>query len=136
MEFDSAIVAKNLKTLRTAMGLTQIQIADRLGVSSGVITNLEYNRLSDPEKKMPLFRLIAKEFGVDLDWLLNGTGDPVLPDLTEAEKEAELMGQFLASDDPVVRAFLEFWSHRSKAERELLSRQIIEFAEQLKKNME
>lgn len=129
-------VAGNVKKLRESLGLAQKEFAERVGVSRDVIANIEYGRLQNPESKMPLIKHISEVFSVDLEWLLHGTGEPELPDPTEAEQEAELMGQFLASDDPVVKAFLEFWSHRSKAERELLSRQIIEFAEQLKRNME
>lgn len=130
------MIADNIKALRKAIGLTQAEFAERLGVTSGVITNLEYGRLQEPEKKMPLFRLIAKEFGVSIDWLLNGEGEPELSGMTEAEKEAQLMGQMIASDDPVVRSFLQFWSERTAAERRQLAQMLIDFADRLKTNME
>lgn len=129
-------IARNIKTLRNSLNLSQTDFAERIGVSRDVINNLEHGRLQSVETKMPLFRLIAKEFGVDLEWLLHGDGDPELPDLTEAEAEAKRMGELIASEDPTVRAFLEFWSQRTRAEREMLSRQIIEFADALKRNME
>lgn len=129
------MISDNIKKLRNNLGMSQTEFADRLGVSSGVITNLEYGKLKDPEKKMPLFRLISKEFGVPVDWILNG-GPLELPVLSDAEQEAKILGDMINSDDPVVKSFLTFWAQRTKAERELLSRQIIEFGELLKKNQE
>lgn len=130
------MVSENIRTLRKALKLSQSEFAERVGVSRSVVNNLEFGLIQNLEAKMPLFRLIAKEFGVSLDWLLHGDGDPELPDLTEAEAEAKRMGELLASEDPTVKAFLEFWSHRTRAEREMLSRQIIEFADALKHNKE
>lgn len=130
------MVGDNIKKLRKAMNLTQEEFAERVGVSRGVIMNLEYDKVQNLETKMPLFRLIAKEFGVSLDWLLNGEGEPELAGMTEAEKEAQLMGQMIASDDPVVRSFLQFWSERTAAERRQLAQMLIDFADRLKSNME
>ena len=44
----------------------------RLGVSLDVISNIENNRLARPDQKLPLIKLICKEFSVNEDWLLNG----------------------------------------------------------------
>lgn len=46
----------------------------RLGVSLDVISNIEHNRLARPEQKMSLLKLICKEFSVNEEWLINGTG--------------------------------------------------------------
>lgn len=130
------MIGDNIKKIRRTLGLTQEEFAERVGVSRGVIMNLEYDKVQNLETKMPLFRLISKEFGVSLDWLLNGEGELELSGMTEAEKEAQLMGQMIASDDPVVRSFLQFWAERTAAERRQLAQMLIDFADRLKTNME
>lgn len=125
------MIAENIKKLRDNTGLSQAKFAERIGVSRDVVANLEYGRLANPDTKMPLIRLIAKEFEVPVDWILNGEGEPPLPDMTEAEQEAMEMGKAMNDGDPVVKAFLHFWSQRSKAEREALSKALYDFAAQI-----
>lgn len=67
---------KHLKMSQTAFG-------ERLGVSRSVINNIELNVLARPEQKMSLYKLICSEFGINENWLLNGTGDMYADDKTE-----------------------------------------------------
>lgn len=46
-----------------------------LGVSRDTINNIELNRLSRPDQKLSLYKLICSEFNISEEWLLNGTGD-------------------------------------------------------------
>lgn len=55
----------------------------RLGVSRDVINNIEHNRLAKPDQKLSLYKLICSEFGINENWLLNGTGDMYADDKTE-----------------------------------------------------
>lgn len=52
--------------------LSQSAFGERLGVNRDVINNIENNRLSKPEQKLSLIKLMCKEFSVNEDWLLNG----------------------------------------------------------------
>ena len=54
--------------------LSQEAFADKLGVTRSVIKNLELNNLARPDQKLSLIKLMCKEFSVNEDWLLNGTG--------------------------------------------------------------
>lgn len=47
----------------------------RLGVSRDTINNIELNRLSRPEQKLSLYKLICSEFNISEKWLLDGTGE-------------------------------------------------------------
>lgn len=127
------MIGENIRKLRKILGLSIDAFAERLGVSSGVIINLEYNRLKDPEKKMPLLKLIAKEFGVTVDWIING-GKLELEDLTAQEDEARRMGELIGSDDPVVQSFIEFWTSRTPQEKQLLTEQLQAGLEIFRKN--
>lgn len=125
------MISKNVKTLRLAYGLSQEDFAEKLGVSGGVITNLEYGRLQNPEKKMPLFRLMSEKFDVPVEWILADDPGP-LPPVGERQKQDRALGEF--ADDPVVRSFLAFWQQRTDEERAVLQKAIDDFAETLKKN--
>jgi transcriptional regulator with XRE-family HTH domain len=58
--------------LRTVLGLTQGKFAERIRVSRGYMSSLEK---SHRELNVRLIKLIADTFGVNENWLLNGTGD-------------------------------------------------------------
>lgn len=128
------MVSDNIKKIRQYFGMTQIEFAEKLGVSSGVITNIEYNRLQSMEKKMPLFRLISDRFGVPLDWILSDNPGPLpMPEASEADAAAKKIGGQV-ENDPVVKSFLEFWGQRTEKEREQILKAMDDFYEILKAN--
>lgn len=87
-----------------------------------MIMNLEYGKLQNPERKLPLFRLISEKYKVPVDWILaDDPGD--LPPMGDAEKEAYEVGSMIAND-PVVQSFLAFWAQRTDAEKEVLQKAI------------
>lgn len=123
--------AENIRKLREHCGLTQEEFGSKVGVSVGVITNLELARLKRPESKMPLFQLIADTFGVPVEWILSDNPAP-LPPLDERGKQARMLGEM--ADDPVVQSFAEFWSARTDAEKKTLLKAMDDFIEILKRN--
>ena len=127
------MIEKNIKDLRNSRGLTQEEFAAKLGVTRSVITNLEYGKLQNPEKKMPLFRLISETFGVPLEWILTDEPGPApLPPQNERDKQMEKIGTALQSDDPVVRGFLSWYGERTEQEKKEICRYVLEFAEKIK----
>lgn len=127
------LIEKSIKELRNSLGLTQEEFAGKLGVTRSVITNLEYGKLQNPEKKMPLFRLISSTFGIPLDWILAEDPGPVpLPAQNERDREMEKIGTALQSDDPVVRGFLAWYGERTEQEKKEICRYVLEFAEKIK----
>jgi transcriptional regulator with XRE-family HTH domain len=70
--------------LRRALGLTQEKFAERIRVSKGYMSSLEQ---SHRELNNRLVKLIVDTFGVNENWLLNGSGamftDPKDVDLSE-----------------------------------------------------
>lgn len=127
------MIGENVKAIRQSRGLTQRDFAEMLGVSSGVITNLEYNKLSNPEKKMPLMRLISETFNIPLEWILAENPGPVpLPELDERQQEVAKIGEILQSKDPVVTGFLAWYAQRTEQERKEICRYVLDFAEKIK----
>lgn len=62
--------ADRLKGLRTAAGLTQAELASRIGVSRGALANWEVGG----EIARDNIRRISQEFDTSLDWLETGIG--------------------------------------------------------------
>lgn len=126
-------LSDNIRQIRVRQGLTIRDFAKELGVSAGVIANLEYGTLKNPEKKMPLFRLISEKFGVPLEWILSDNPEP-LPPLGEAGRQAMTYGQMAA--DPVVQSFTEFWAARTETEKKALLKAMDDFIEILRRNQQ
>ncbi len=64
-----------IKELRKKhLKLTQEAFGKRLGVTRDTIGNIELNRLARPDQKLSLIRLMCKEFHVNEEWVLHGTG--------------------------------------------------------------
>ena len=77
-------VYERIKELRkNTLKMSQAAFGERLGVNRDVINNIENNRLSRPEQKLSLYKLICSEFNISEEWLLNGTGDMYADDKTE-----------------------------------------------------
>lgn len=70
--------------------MSRVTFGKKLGVSQDVINNIENNRLARPDQKLSLIKLMCKEFSVNEDWLLNGTGPMFI------EEEAFSLNSFAA----------------------------------------
>lgn len=66
---------ERIKEIRKENKLSQSAFGEKLGVSRDVINNIENNRLSRPEQKASLIKLISKEFSINEEWLLTGECD-------------------------------------------------------------
>ena len=64
-------IASNLKQARDARGYTQAALAEEIGVSRGVISNIEYGKT----KPQPLvLHAVCKTLQINENWLLYGEG--------------------------------------------------------------
>lgn len=70
--YDKVVVGKRLGLVRNAQGLTQAQVADRLGVSLSYYSKLE---VGVGQMSPQLQFTYCSKFGVDQDWLLHGGKD-------------------------------------------------------------
>lgn len=79
-----------LKAVRKAVGLTQQEFADRLGIKRGAVANYEIGR-NDPIDAV--ISLICREFGVNETWLRTGEGEMFMRAPTDIVSEvAEKLG--------------------------------------------
>lgn len=64
-------LSSRLLSIRKTMGLTQVEMSKKIGIVQGLYSRYETGRLELPDDlKSVLYR-----FGVDINWLLTGTGD-------------------------------------------------------------
>lgn len=62
-------IGARLKQARSLKGYTQNSLADAIGVSRGVITNIEHEKA---EPQLLVVREICYVLGINMPWLLNG----------------------------------------------------------------
>ena len=73
---------ERIKKLRKALGLTQQEFANRIGMKRNTVANYEINR-NEPSNSV--VSLICREFGVCEEWLRTGKGE-----IFEAKPETHL----------------------------------------------
>lgn len=86
-------MGERLKELRSVLGLKQSEFADRLGLNRSSVTNYELGR-STPLN--PIQEAIIREFNVNRDWLLEGTG-PMFRTLSRDEELQAFCDEILSS---------------------------------------
>ena len=72
--------ATRLKAVRTALGLSRDKFCEKLGVSSGVVANIELGRV---EAKQPFLKLVCDVYRVNQTWMDTGEGDMFPPKTME-----------------------------------------------------
>lgn len=113
---------ERIKLLRKELGLTQEQFGQRLGVTRGAITNIEYNKV-EPK---PLFvDLICREFDVNEQWLRTGEGE-MFHKKSRDQEIAAFMGNLLKGEVTFKRRFISVLSQMSTEEWELLEQKMRE----------
>ena len=86
---------ERITLLRKQLGLSQTAFGEHLGVSRGVIKNIDDKLV--PAKPL-MIKQICKEFGVSQTWLETGEGDMFEPQ-TQDEELAQLFGDLLGDPD-------------------------------------
>ena len=83
-----------IRELRRALGMTQQELADKLGIGRTIISNYEIGRSSMSDA---VLRLIVTTFGVSEIWLYTGEGD-MFRSLSRREELADFAGDVLAGN--------------------------------------
>ena len=84
-------VKDRIRAIRKAAGLTQQEMADKLGISQSVIGNYESGRRQPVDAAVAH---ICATFGINVEWLHTGTGDMYAPD---ADAETQRIRDFVES---------------------------------------
>ena len=95
-------MGNRIKELRQALGLTQQEFADRIGVKRGAIANYEIGRNASDTA----VTLICREFHVDEHWLRTGNGE-MFTSTTRDEEIMDFVGRAtIGAGDDFKRRFL------------------------------
>mgnify|MGYP006068823307 CR=1 FL=1 len=83
-------IGQRLKEARKARKISQDALAEKLGVSRGVITNIEHDKVEEPQALV--LSAICQVLNINRQWLLDGTGsmEPKQPDGPSAKILSEL----------------------------------------------
>lgn len=109
--------AERLKVLRVEKGLTQVELADMLGVSKGTVGMWETG------KRMPGFETLdemTRIFERRMDYILGYSNDTTSPNPTE--EDTEQLGTWLVEDDytEIVYSFLRLDYYGQEAVESLI----------------
>lgn len=81
-------LGERLTYARKKNGYTQESLGDEIGVSRGVIFNLEKNKT---EPQTIVINAICQTLKINKDWLLTGNG--TMEDISEASKSAKILAE-------------------------------------------
>lgn len=94
---------ERIRDLRKAMGLTQQDFADRLGVKRNTVALYETGKsgISDG-----IIKSICREFGVSEQWLRTGEGEMFVP-RTKNQVITDFMADLVMEDDSFKKRIIE-----------------------------
>lgn len=125
-------ISERVLAVREKLGFTRKEFAEKLGITADELRNIESNRLKKPEQKESLYRNIATEFGVSLEWLKNGGDEKDMFGGSDRDEITSAFGELAARKDPTIDGFIQFLHSRTPDELDFLARQLQEFAEIIK----
>lgn len=101
---------ERIKLLRTEqLHMTQTEFGEALGVKRDVINNIENNRLKNPEKQEPIYRLMCEKFNVSEEWLRTGEGE-MFAEVPVEDEYFKAVTQISKSNDKLaMQAIIEYW---------------------------
>lgn len=123
-------VGERVLQVREHFELTRKQFAERLGITADELRNVESDRLKKPEQKESLYRNIAAEFGVSLDWLK--TGESCMFGDNSGDKITMAFGELAARKDPVINGFIDFLRTRTPDQLDFIAQQLQACADAIK----
>lgn len=92
-----------IKTIRTALGLSQQEFADKIGIKRGAVANYEVGR---NEPIDAVISLICREFNVNEHWLRTGEGE-MFVQISRDKEIMRFVGDVMqGEDDNFRRRFL------------------------------
>lgn len=92
-----------IKTIRTALGLSQQEFADKIGIKRGAVANYEVGR---NEPIDAVISLICREFNVSEHWLRTGEGEMFVQIARDKEIMRFVGDVMQGEDDNFRRRFL------------------------------
>jgi SOS-response transcriptional repressor LexA len=93
-------IAERVKKKRTELGLTQAELAKRVGITQQSLQKIEDGRTQNPRKLISL----SKEIGCDPEWLLLGTAYEVRENPSSYNNRTPSQQSLLDNQRPIITA--------------------------------
>ncbi len=120
-----------IKTIRQAAGLTQMQFAERIGLSRNYIALLEVGQRAPADRTIAD---ICREFHVNEDWLRTGEGEP-FAQLSREDTIAAYVGRINGGKiTDIEESIIKFMAETPVEEWESLAKALRRFAETMKEH--
>ena len=95
---------ERIKQLRKALGFTQQEFAEHIGVKRNTVAQYEIGR-NEPIDSV--LNLICKEYNVNPDWLRNGSGEMFIDPATFSLDEYAQANKLNKTEISIIRGFME-----------------------------
>ena len=123
-------IGSRFKEIRKAQGQSQTEFAESLGVTRGVVSNIELGKIENLTTKMPFFRLVCDRYGINLDWLMHGTGE-MIEDVSRDDEIITSVSEIFVGEDQFKKDLIsvlvklpeEHWSVLAEFAAEMLKKQ-------------
>lgn len=123
-------IGDRIKELRKALGLTQQEFADKIGIKRNSFANYETGRNTPLDA---IIVSICREFNVSESWLRTGEGEMFIP-MSRDDQITDFMGNLLKNEnDSFKRRFIAALSRLNESEWEVLEKIALDLAEGNKK---
>lgn len=91
-------IESRVRAVRKSNKLSQTEFAESLGVTVGVISNIELGRITQWDTKTPLLNLICDKYGCRREWLIDGEGE-MMQDLSREQEIIRAVSEMFTGDD-------------------------------------
>ena len=95
---------ERIKQLRKALGFTQQEFAERIGVKRNTVAQYEIGR-NEPIDSV--LNLICKEYNVNPDWLRDGSGEMFIDPATFSLDDYAQANKLNKNEISIIRGFME-----------------------------
>lgn len=85
-------IGQRLKEARKTRSMSQDMLADKIGASRGVITNIEHDKVSEPQPMV--INAICSVLNINKEWLTDGIGSMDIN--KEATRSAKVLSEIYA----------------------------------------
>lgn len=124
-------MGERIKELRKAMGLTQQEFAERIGIKRNTVAQYEIGRNEPIET---VISLICREFDVSEVWLRTGEGEKFVA-LSRDDQITDFAAKLLRNeDDTFKRRFVAMLSKLDESDWLVLEKMALELAGENKKD--
>ena len=123
-------IESRVRAVRKSNKLSQTEFAESLGVTVGVISNIELGRITQWDTKTPLLNLICDKYGCRREWLIDGEGE-MMQELSREQEIIRAVSEMFTGDDSFKQDIIsmlvklpgEYWGSLEDMARRLMDEQ-------------